>query len=531
MAARESSPPASLAQLIARRAGRGASRPPSSSAAEGAPLGQTGLLFGDPEPLQPATVPPSPAIRPAEPARPAPATPPADAGPVVRSVSQLVSELRGKVENAYPDAWVEGEISNCREAGSGHLYFTLKDRDAQLPVVMFRRQAAMVRFTPKEGISVVARGRISVFEQRGQLQLIAETLQLRGSGAIQAAFEQLKAKLLAEGLFEATRKRPLPRFPRSIGVVTSPQGAVIQDIISVCRRRQPSLKILVYPVAVQGSTCASEAIAGLEYFNGSARHAVDLVLLARGGGSPEDLNGFNDEALARAIAASRLPVVSAIGHETDFTITDFAADLRAPTPSAAAELITEGQHRIGEHVHALSARLLRAQRFQIITARQRLERLSASKMLGRVREAIGRRQQRLDADAYRLESAMQQLVRSHAARLQRLSSCLDRQNVGHRIHVGRGSLLRLDARLERSGQAILAPAVGSLRTAETRLQALSPLAVLQRGYALVYSEAGTLLRNAGDAAPGQQITARLATGSVDASVTRVHQVTTGNDTQ
>ena len=250
----------------------------------------------------------------------------------------------------YEDVWVEGEISNCRPAPSGHLYFTLKDGDSQLSVVMFRRQAQLLRFQPHDGLAVLARGRISLFEQRGQLQLIAETLEARGAGALQFAFEQLKARLLAEGLFDAERKRPLPAFPQRIGVVTSPAGAVVHDIIRVIRRRHACLDLLIYPAVVQGPECAASVAAGIRWFNQMQQeregYKVDLILVARGGGSLEDLAGFNEESLALAIAGSELPVVSAVGHETDFTIADFVADLRAPNAFRSSGPITAAQHRI-----------------------------------------------------------------------------------------------------------------------------------------------------------------------------------------
>ena len=279
--------------------------------------------------------------------------------PILYTVRQLIAELRQHVEGAYTGLLhVEGEISNCRPAASGHIYFTLKDGDAQLPVVLFRRQAVLLGFKPKDGMAVEARGKISVYETRGQLQLIAESLRPRGEGVLQMAFEQLKRRLKAEGLFDRPRK-PLPPFPQCVGIVTSPTGAALQDIIQVVRRRHARLNLLVYPAVVQGAQCAASVAAGIRWFNAHPER-VDLILIARGGGSLEDLAGFNDEALARVIAASELPVVSAIGHEIDHTIADFVADLRAPTPSAAAELITSAQHRIEERVMGLERRVLRA---------------------------------------------------------------------------------------------------------------------------------------------------------------------------
>jgi exodeoxyribonuclease VII large subunit len=412
------------------------------------------------------------------------------------TVRALVNDLRQRVERDYSDLWVEGEISNFRPAPSGHVYFTLKDGEAQLPIVLFRRQAQLLRFRPQDGLAVLVRGRISVYESRGQLQLIAETMEPRGVGALQLAYEQLKARLLAEGLFDAERKRPLPAFPRTVGVITSTGGAVLHDIIKVVRRRHARLNLLVYPATVQGPECAPTVIAGIRYFNAHPA-LVDLILIARGGGSLEDLAGFNDESLARAIAASALPTVSAIGHQTDFTIADLVADLRAPTPSAAAEVITAAQHRIDERVQSLDARVRRAIRYQLLQARQRLAALSIPQLQLRLQSLLGRRAQRLDELRYRLDrqSPTARLAQAH-----------------RRLEAARQSLPRLAER-------ILAARAMRLDRATARLQALSPLAVLNRGYALVYAEDGTILRDSAKAHLGQRIRARLATGSLTAEVT------------
>ena len=289
------------------------------------------------------------------------------------TVRELVGLVRELVEQEYGDVWVEGEISNFRPAPSGHVYFTLKDADAQLPVVFFGRKAMLLRFRPENGLHVLVRGRVSVYEQRGQMQLIAETMEPVGAGSLQLAFEQLKARLKAEGLFDLERKRPLPGFPRTVGIVSSPTGAVIRDFLNIVARRHSGLSVLLCPVSVQGDSAPAVIEAAIKDLNTSG--LVDVIVLARGGGSLEDLAAFNSERVARAIAASRLPVVSAIGHETDFTIADFVADLRAPTPSAAAELITEAQHKIADRVAEQSHRLERAARFQLLQARQRLSRL------------------------------------------------------------------------------------------------------------------------------------------------------------
>src|SRR3954451_13919935 len=264
-------------------------------------------------------------------------------------VADLVSAVRTTVERGYTDVWVEGEISNFRPSDSGHLYFTLKDGDAQLRIVMFRSQARLLRFRPEAGMQVIARGRVTIYDARGELQLSAEFMEPKGAGALQVAFEQLKAKLASEGLFAADRKKPLPALPRRIGIVTSPRGAALQDMLNVLRRRHENIHILIFPAQVQGEAAAAEVASGIRYFNRTtlaAEQRVDVIVVARGGGSVEDLAAFNDEALARTVAASKIPVISAVGHETDFTICDFVADLRAPTPSAAAELVVRSRHEL-----------------------------------------------------------------------------------------------------------------------------------------------------------------------------------------
>jgi exodeoxyribonuclease VII large subunit len=436
------------------------------------------------------------------------------------TVRALVTDLRQHIETGYPDLWVEGEISNCRPAPSGHIYFTLKDGEAQLPVVLFRRQAQLLRFRPQDGLAVLVRGRISVYDSRGQLQLIAETLEPRGAGVLQLAYEQLRDKLKAEGLFDAERKRPLPMFPRCIGVITSTSGAVLHDIRNVIRRRHARLNLLIYPALMQGPDCAATVAAGIRWFN---KHPdkVDLILLARGGGSLEDLAGFNEESLARTIAASKLPIVSAIGHETDFTIADFVADLRAPTPSAAAELITAAQHRIEERVRSLESRVERAIRYHLILARQRFTALSIAQIQSRLQTLIGRRAQRLDDLRHRLESAATRRLRMPFARLDTQTTRLERQNPTLRMALARRRLDSASQSLNRFAAGAISTRATRLAHASARLEALSPLAVLNRGYALVYSGDGTLLRDARDTQPGQSIRARLANGSIEAEVTRI----------
>jgi exodeoxyribonuclease VII large subunit len=488
------------------------------------PMDQLDLLFS---PVAPSPKPFPVPLRPQS----APTRSESAPAPHVWSVRDLVAGIRQQVEQEYQDIWVEGEISNCRPAPSGHLYFTLKDGEAQLPVVLFRREAQLLRFRAQDGIAVLIRGRISVYDSRGQLQLIAQTVEPRGAGTLQLAFEQLKARLLAEGLFEAGRKRPLPTFPRCVGVVTSTGGAVLHDIIQVIHRRHARLNLLVYPAVVQGAGCADSIVAGIRWFNqrhlarrqaGPRIPKVDLILIARGGGSIEDLAGFNDEALARAIAASALPVVSAIGHETDFTIADFVADLRAPTPSAAAEMITAAQHRIEERVQALDSRVRRAIRYQLVLARQRFTALSFDQIHNRLQTLMGRRAQRLDDLGRRLEAGAERRLRSPAARLTSLTSRFERHNPSVRLALARRRAELAELALGGLAQAILAPRFARLNHAAARLHALSPVAVLSRGYALVYARDGSLLRSAADARPGEIVRARLAEGSLLARVEAVN---------
>ncbi len=266
------------------------------------------------------------------------------------TVRDLVAAVRNHIEREYSDVWVEGEISNFRAHESGHLYFTLKDRSAQIRVVMFRSSARLLRFRPENGMQVVTRGRVTIYEDRGEMQISAEYLEPKGAGALQIAFEQLKAKLEAEGLFATARKKPIPALPARIGVVTSPQAAALHDILNILQRRHHTANVLIFPAQVQGEAAPLEVTAGIRYFN-KARN-VDVIIVARGGGSAEDLAAFNHEGLARAVAASEIPVISAIGHETDFTILDFVADLRAPTPSAAAELVIRSRQEVDEQLES-----------------------------------------------------------------------------------------------------------------------------------------------------------------------------------
>src|SRR5256714_2427991 len=338
------------------------------------------------------------------------------------TVRDLVSTVRTALEREYTDIWLGGEISNYRPASSGHLYFTLKDGDAQLRIVMFRTQARLLRFKPADGMQIIARGRVTIYEARGELQLSAEYLEPKGAGALQVAFEQLKAKLEAEGLFDSARKKPIPALPRCIGIVTSPQAAALRDILNVLRRRHHSASVLIYPAQVQGESAATEVSSGVKHFNRAK--TVDVIIIARGGGSAEDLAAFNHEGLARVIANSAIPTISAVGHETDFTIIDFVADLRAPTPSAAAELVIRSRQEIEEQAGALRLRLTRAMRYRLLMARQTLTEAAQHGAFARMMEGINQRQQRLDDLLYRLEKAERKLIEQHRRKWEQVSAAV-----------------------------------------------------------------------------------------------------------
>jgi exodeoxyribonuclease VII large subunit len=431
-------------------------------------------------------------------------------------VADLVSAVRTTVERGYTDVWVEGEISNFRPSESGHLYFTLKDGDAQLRIVMFRSQARLLRFRPEGGMQVIARGRVTIYDARGELQLSAEFLEPVGAGALQVAFEQLKARLAQEGLFDATRRKPIPPLPRRIGIVTSPRGAALQDMLNILARRHENVGIQIYPAQVQGETAAAEVAAGVKYFNRAK--SVDVIIVARGGGSIEDLAAFNDETLARTISASTLPVISAVGHETDFTIADFVADLRAPTPSAAAELVIESKHRLAEHLAHLHQRLDRATRYRILMARKNLQELAQHGAFARIQDLMSRRAQRLDELAYRLAANYRTLLHDYHRRLDIAASRVRHFDFRRSLAVVRGEL---DAGTEAVIHAFRSQLAGKRARAErlaAQLDALSPVRILERGYALVFDANGALVKDASQLSPGAEISARVARGSFTAEV-------------
>ena len=428
------------------------------------------------------------------------------------TVRDLVSAVRTSIEREYTDVWLEGEISNYRPAESGHLYFTIKDSAAQVRVVMFRTQARLLRFKPENGMQIVARGRVTVYEARGELQLLAEYLEPKGAGVLQVAFEQLKARLAEEGLFDAARKRPIPALPRRVGVITSPRGAAVRDIINVLRRRHESLHVLIYPAQMQGEAAPAEVSAGIRHF--SRTRAVDVVIIARGGGSIEDLAAFNHEGLARTVAASKVPVISAIGHETDFTICDFVADLRAPTPSAAAEIVVRSKQELKEKLLNLHQRLVRAARYQVLIARQRLTELAQHGAFARMREVINRREQRLDELVYRLAEAARRILRGYRQRVEIAAARVRYHDMRRQLVGTRKVLAGQTNALAAATRAVLFGRRTRLEKLAARLQDLSPLNILERGYALVFDSAGVLVKDASQVRLGEELETQLARGRI-----------------
>ena len=444
----------------------------------------------------------------------------ADAAPRrVWMVRELVSAARTALEHEYSDVWVEGEISNYRPAASGHLYFTIKDGDAQLRVVMFKTQSRLLRFKPLDGMQIVVRGRVTIYEPRGELQICAEYLEPKGAGALQVAFEQLKKKLAEEGLFEAARKKPLPFLPRCIGIITSARGAAIRDILNVLGRRHAGVSVLLSPALVQGEAAPGEVVTALKYFNRTRN--VDVIILARGGGSIEDLAAFNDEALARVIFASKIPVISAIGHETDFTIADFVADYRAPTPSAAAEVVVQSRRILDDTISNLRERLVRAARFRLLRARNQLHDISQHRTVPRMKYAITRRQQRLDDATYRLTAAQQRILQRCRGRVDVTAARLAHHDLRRVLEGMRRGYKSASERFLLVARNYVRQKASHWERVHGRMESLSPLKILDRGYALVFDAKGNLLRDAAQVRPGESISARLARGSLEAEVKKI----------
>ncbi len=478
-------------------------------------------------------------------------------------VSELTARIRDLLEEEFPEIWVEGEVSNYHAAQSGHLYFTLKDAKSQLKCVCFRDQLRGLKFRPEDGLHVTARGGLSIYDARGEYQLYVTQIEPVGLGALQLAFEQLKKRLEAEGLFDAARKKPLPMLPRRIGVVTSPTGAAVRDIVRVLRRRFPNACVQIYPVKVQGEGAAKEIVAGLKYFNVTA--SVDVLILARGGGSLEDLWSFNEEIVAREIAASLIPIITGVGHETDFTIADFVADLRAPTPSAAAEIVVRTRFELDGRIAELQRCVVQRTRYLMSEWRHRVRDLEVHRGFRQVELILRRRRQEVDeftgtlADGLRarLKHTHRRLTVSSARiasfdlrgraesfrlRLARrsgdLRGALERAVARKRrrfataeVRVAsldlRARLGRLRRRFEKSSSELqlridrrLVAQRRRLEAAALRLNERSPFALLERGYAIAYDAAGKVLRSPDQVATGDDIAVRLARGQIAARVTK-----------
>ncbi|MHC9085402.1 exodeoxyribonuclease VII large subunit [Luteimonas sp. RIT-PG2_3] len=434
----------------------------------------------------------------------------------ILSPTQLNTLARSLLEDTFPLVFVEGELGNVSRPASGHLYFTLKDARAQVRCAMFKPKSQWLPFQPREGLKVLARGRLTLYEARGDYQLILDSLEEAGEGALRRAFEQLKARLQAEGLFDPARKRPLPAYPRRLGVLTSPSGAAVRDVLSVLARRFPLLEVEILPVPVQGATAAAQILATLRRAFAAGRH--DVLLLARGGGSLEDLWAFNDEALARAVAASPVPIISAIGHETDFSLTDFAADLRAPTPSAAAELLVPDRIDLLQRLSGLQRRITALQRHQSQQRDQRLDRaglrLQALRPQARL-QALDQRQQ----DALRrLRAAMQRQLQDRGARLRHVQAVLQATRPQRRLEALQERLSALQPRPLAAIARRLQGDAAHLRGLARSLEAVSPLATVARGYAIVQHADGRVLRRVEDATIGERVSARLADGQLQLRV-------------
>lgn len=440
-----------------------------------------------------------------------------DEQPKVYTVAQITQDIRAILESAFDRVWVEGEISNLRVASSQHAYFILKDERAQIRCVLFKGQRVGLKYKPEDGDHVLAFGRVAVYDARGEYQIIVETLEPRGLGALQKAFEQLKKKLDAEGLFAESRKRGLPQFPWKIGIVTSPTGAAIRDIINIIQRRNPKISVLLYPVKVQGEGAAAEIAQGIEAMN--HRNDIDALIVGRGGGSIEDLWAFNEEIVARAIYNSRIPVVSAVGHEVDFTIADFVADLRAPTPSAAAELVVPLWSDTIQDIRDLADRLLETMRRQIAGYRDLLRHLIDRRFFREPMQILEAPSQRIDDLTQRLLRGLgqwhilqEQKLKGRVLRLFQASPQKTILHLQEKHTVLRHRLVRqMTSRIQLERERFEGIA--------KNLNALSPLAILDRGYSIcTLARTGGAIKSGAEAHRGDLVQVRLAKGSLDCKV-------------
>ncbi|MFT3756836.1 MAG: exodeoxyribonuclease VII large subunit [Pseudoxanthomonas sp.] len=430
--------------------------------------------------------------------------------------SQLNTLARSLLEDAFPLVWVEGELGNVTQPASGHLYLTLKDARAQIKAAMFKPKSTWLKFQPREGLRVLARGRLTLYEARGDYQLVLDHMEEAGEGALRRAFEQLKAKLQAEGLFDSERKRALPDHVRRLAVITSPTGAAVRDVLSVLARRFPLLEVDVLPSLVQGDTAATQIASLLKRAAASGRY--DVVLLARGGGSLEDLWAFNDETLARTIAASPVPVVSAVGHETDFTLADFAADLRAPTPSAAAELLVPDRRDLSTRLQSLQRRLATLQTHHLRNAMQRADRAALRLQALRPQARLQLLQRRQEEARRRLDALWRQRIEGERARLRHAAAVLRATAPQRRLSMLRERLLALGPRQQAAIARQLQGDALKLRGLARGLEAVSPLATVARGYSILSKPDGTLVRSVAQVESGDTLRAKLTDGDLDLTV-------------
>ena len=427
----------------------------------------------------------------------------------VLTVSQLNARARRLLEEVFPQVWVEGELSNLARPSSGHMYFTLKDSGAQVRCALFRQHAARVRMDLRDGLLVRARGRVSVYEGRGDYQMIVDALEPAGDGALRQAFEALKLKLQNEGLFAAERKRGLPSHPARIGVITSPSGAALRDIISVFGRRAPFIELVISPTAVQGREAAAQIVNALERAD---RAGFDALILARGGGSLEDLWPFNEEAVARAVAACRTPIVSAIGHETDVSICDFVADVRAPTPSAAAELLSPDTPAMLQQLQRYQRQLHQSMKTRLTHEHLRLDALR--RRLRHPGERLAQQSQRLDELDLRLQRAWHHRMEQRQQQVASLQGRLQQQHPERLLRLLHERLEQLRQRLPRAMHLLLQQRRQRLQHTAQGLHLISPLATLGRGYSILLDQQGQAIRRQQDTRPGQLLQARLAEGQL-----------------
>jgi exodeoxyribonuclease VII large subunit len=431
----------------------------------------------------------------------------------ILTVSELTANLREVLETTFPEIWVEGELSNAKVWTTGHLYFTLKDGGSQVKGVMFRSALRYLKFKPEDGLHVVVRGRISVYDPKGEYQLVGEHMEPHGFGALQLAFEQLKKKLAAEGLFAAARKRPLPALPRRVGIVTSIDGAALRDIVRVLRRRYPNAHLVIAPSRVQGEDAAGEIVRALRLI--SRIDGVDVVILGRGGGSLEDLWAFNEEKVARAIAASPVPVISAVGHETDVTIADFVADLRAPTPSAAAELVVRRKDDFCHFIDRLSGRLDAAMRGRVSRLESRLNALLARPGYAGRRGQLAMRGRHVAELTSALRHGVTGVLSRRARHHEGLRRALTQFDPRHRLAAGRTRLATRDGQLAHAATRRLHAADARFKSLAARLDGLSPLSVLARGYAVAWDASRSrIIREASTVTPGEEIIVRVERGEI-----------------